>query len=193
MILREVRADYRNYYCVRFLTALRTGEVDGLPWRNIDFDRRQILIKQAVVERKIVPVKTDGSFRVVDMSEPVYEALLDQRKATGQFEYVFCNAAGNPLEHNHVTKRVWHPLLKYLDLERRRPYQTRHTTATLWLASGESPEWIARQMGHSSTEMLFKVYSRYVPNLTRKDGSAFAALLEKKMSGKHTGDNTNDQ
>ena len=32
-------------------------------------------------------------------------------------------------------------------------------------------------MGHASTEMLFKVYSRYVPNLTRNDGSAFEKLL----------------
>ncbi|MFP5483436.1 MAG: hypothetical protein ACLGGW_09195 [Gammaproteobacteria bacterium] len=45
------------------------------------------------------------------------------------------------------------------------------------LAAGESPEWIAFQMGHSSTEMLFKVYSRYVPNLTRRDGSAFERML----------------
>jgi integrase len=45
------------------------------------------------------------------------------------------------------------------------------------LASGESPEWIARQLGHSNTEMLFRVYSRYVPNLTRQDGSAFERLL----------------
>ena len=32
-------------------------------------------------------------------------------------------------------------------------------------------------MGHTTTEMLFRVYSRYVPNLTRQDGSAFERLL----------------
>ena len=52
----------------------------------------------------------------------------------------------------------------------------RHTAATLWLASGEAPEWIARQLGHTTTEMLFRVYSRYVPNLTRNDGSAMDRL-----------------
>ncbi|HOI66111.1 MAG TPA: site-specific integrase, partial [Thiomonas arsenitoxydans] len=52
----------------------------------------------------------------------------------------------------------------------------------LWLAAGENPEWIARQMGHTSTEMLFKVYSRYVPNLTRRDGSAFERLLITAMA-----------
>jgi integrase len=28
-------------------------------------------------------------------------------------------------------------------------YQTRHTAATPWLAAGEAPEWIARQLGHA--------------------------------------------
>jgi integrase len=76
-----------------------------------------------------------------------------------------------------VTKRVWYPLLRYLAFKPRRPYQSRHTAATLWLAAGENPLWIARQLGHSSTEMLFKVYGRFVPNLTRQDGSAFERLL----------------
>ena len=58
-----------------------------------------------------------------------------------------------------------------------RPYQMRHTAATLWLAAGENPEWIARQLGHTTTEMLFRVYSRYVPNLTRNDGTAFERML----------------
>ena len=59
----------------------------------------------------------------------------------------------------------------------RRPYETRHTAATLWLAAGEAPEWITRQLGHTTTKMLFQTYSRYVPNLTRQDGSAFEKIL----------------
>jgi len=81
-----------------------------------------------------------------------------------------------------VSRRVWHPLLRFLNLPRRKAYQTRHTAATLWLAAGENPEWIARQLGHSTTEMLFRVYSRYVPNLTRKDGSAFERLLAANLT-----------
>ena len=65
---------------------------------------------------------------------------------------MFCNRNGRPLEDRNVANRIWYPLLALLDLEKRKPYQTRHTAATLWLASGESPEWIARQMGHTTTE-----------------------------------------
>ena len=113
----------------------------------------------------------------------VRAALLEQRKLVPEdCKWVFAQRNGEPISLINFTNRIWHPLLRYLGLARRRPYQTRHTAATLWLAAGENPEWIARQMGHTSTEMLFKVYSRYVPNLTRKDGSAFERLLSERFA-----------
>ncbi len=57
-------------------------------------------------------------------------------------------------------------------------YQIRHTFATLMLSSGENPNWIAQMMGHVSTEMLFKRYSKFIPNVTRRDGSAFLSLWD---------------
>lgn len=182
LILENVRSDYKNFYTVRFFTGMRTGEIHGLKWKYVDFDRKQILIRESFVADRMTDTKTDGSVREIDMSEPVFDALSLQYKITQRQDFVFCNQVGKPLQVHNVTKRVWYPLLRYLELTKRRPYQARHTAATLWLASGEAPEWIAMQMGHSSTEMLFKVYSRYVPNLTRQDGSAFAALLLAKMN-----------
>ena len=177
-IIDNVRADYCNYYTVRFFTGMRTGEVDGLKWKNIDFAKREILVRETLINGETEYTKTDGSQREIPMFGQVYDALKTQYAATGHMsKYVFCNQMGQPLDHNNVTKRVWYPLLKSLGLTKRRPYQTRHTAATLFLASGENPEWVARMLGHSSTEMLFKVYSRYVPNATRMDGSAFERLL----------------
>ncbi len=181
-ILAAVRPDFRNYYTVRFFTGMRTGEIDGLQWRYIDFDRREILIRQALVDRELGATKTDGSARDILMSAPVHEALSEQHKVTGDLDFVFCNAAGNALCHRNVTKRVWYPILRHLGLRKRRPYQSRHTAATLWLASGENPEWVARQLGHTTTEMLFRRYSRFIPNLTRQDGSAFERLLDQSYS-----------
>jgi integrase len=65
----------------------------------------------------------------------------------------------------------------------------------LWLASGENPEWIARQLGHSNTEMLFTKYSKFVPNLTRQDGSAFESFLENNINenNSETKENNNEE
>lgn len=176
-IIATVREDFRPYMVVRFLTGMRTGELHGLQWRYVDFERRQILVRETVVRGEIEYTKTDGSQREIAMNQPVLEALLEQRRRTGQHRFVFCSANGTPLDNDNVTNRVWYPLLRHLGLAPRRPYQTRHTCATLWLAAGENPEWVARQLGHVDTTMLFKTYSRFIPNLTRADGSAFDALV----------------
>ena len=178
LFLNNVRSDFRNYYLVRFFTGMRTSEIDGLKWKYVDFERREILIRETLVKGHIETTKTAGSARAIQMSEPVYQALLKHKSiADKNCEYVFCNSKGAALNYSNVSSRIWYPTLKQLGIKRRRPYQTRHTAATLWLAAGETPEWIARQMGHTTTKMLFTIYSRFVPNLTHNDGSAFERLL----------------
>ena len=120
----------------------------------------------------------------IAMSQPVFDALMAQRAVTyrpGGDTFVFSNRMGEPFDVDNITNRVWYPLLRHLGLAKRRPYQTRHTFATLLLAAGENPEFVARQLGHANTMMLFKTYSRYVPNLTRRDGSAFDRLVTGAM------------
>jgi len=189
LILKTVRVDFKPYYTVRFFTGMRTGEVDGLKWKFVDFERRLILVRETIVKGEVEYTKNDGSQRDIRMSQVVYDALKEQEKSTRKSsEYVFCNSINTPLDNKNVTNRVWYPLLRHLALELRRPYQTRHTAATLWLAAGENPEWIAKQMGHTTTEMLFRVYSRFVPNLTRQDGSAFERLLLQSGASQPSGE-----
>jgi integrase len=182
-IIATVRDDYKNYFKVRFFTGMRTGEVHGLKWKHIDFERRLILVRESLVLQEEEELKTDSSIRDIHMSQIVYDALKVQWADTGDKNgYVFCNRAGQPINNTNFINRVWAPLLRFLDYAPRKAYQMRHTAATLWLASGEAPEWIARQLGHSTTEMLFRVYSRYVPNLTRNDGSAMERMLAQHMN-----------
>ena len=182
-ILATVRVDYRDYLLVRFLTGMRTGEAHGLKWRYVDFERRLIYIRETIVLGEDEYTKNDTSQRDIQMSQPVFEALKRQFDATGAIsDYVFCNREGHSLDNKNFSERVWYPLLRHLGYHARRPYQMRHTAATLWLASGEAPEWVARQLGHANTQMLFQVYSRFIPNLTRQDGSAIDRLLATRFA-----------
>jgi integrase len=182
-ILKTVRKDWHDYLQVRFLTGMRTGEVNGLKWKYVDFVRRLILIRETFVLGRVEYTKTDSSQRDVQMSQPVYEALKRQWEVSGKLgEYVFCNREGHPIDNKNFSDRVWYPLLRHLGLEERRPYQMRHTAATLWLASGENPQWISNQLGHANSQMLFTVYGRFVPNMTRQDGSAMDRLLATRFA-----------
>ena len=189
-IITVARSDYRDYFTIRFLTGVRTGEAHGLKWKYVDLENRLILIRETFVLGEDEYTKTDSSQRDIQMSQPVYEALKRQYEATGKFsEYVFCNSEGHPIDNKNFSDRVWYPLLRHLGLKARRPYQMRHTAATLWLASGESPQWISNQLGHSNSQMLFTVYGRFVPNMTRQDGSAIDRLLATRFASGNSGAN----
>ncbi|MDP5211979.1 hypothetical protein ORJ66_02845 [Pseudoalteromonas tunicata] len=44
--LSNVREDFQDYYTVRFFTAMRTTEIDGLKWQFVNLDRQEILCKK---------------------------------------------------------------------------------------------------------------------------------------------------
>ena len=183
-IRSTIRADFRDYVTVRFFTGMRTGEINGLMWKYIDFAKGLILVRETFSAGEAEEnAKTETSLRDIPMLPMVREALQRQwEERHPDSEYVFSTRDGNPVDAHNFANRIWYPLLRYLGIDKRRPYQTRHTTATLMLASGENPEWIARLMGHANTQMLFTVYSRFVPNLTRQDGLAFTGLVHRKTS-----------
>lgn len=178
LLIARIRDDYRPYITVRLLSGLRTGEADGLQWQDVDFASGTFRIDRTYSRDGDGGTKTESSRRVIPMVPQVRAAFEDQRiRSIAGCPWVFHTPQGSPIDAVNFTNRIWKPLLRNIGLKQRPPYQMRHTAATLMLASGENPEWIASVLGHSTSEMLFRIYSRFVPNLTRNDGRAFAGLV----------------
>jgi integrase len=173
-LLGHVTPHYCTYFHVAFLTGMRPNEQIALKWRNVDDVYRKIAIREGRVRKDEGLPKTKESIRDIEMSEPVYDLLLRHRgEAWLRSDYVFLNQESRPIDINTLRRRIWYPALKRAGLRARTLYQTRHTFATLMLATGENPEWIARQLGHTSTQMLFQRYAKFIPNVTHRDGAAF--------------------
>jgi integrase len=178
-VIHHAPEAFKSYLITRFFTGMRTGEIDGLMWKDVDLTNNVITVNQSLNRGEVSGLKTQGSYRMISLIDRVVNALREHKLKSGnKSSFVFTNEKGLPLNYQVVSRTMWYPTLELAGLKKRNPYQTRHTFATLLLASGESPEWIANQMGHTTTTMLFRVYSRYVPNLTRDDGSAFEAFLQ---------------
>lgn len=173
---------YRHYLVTRFFTAMRSGEINGLRWVHVDRAAGLIKVRETLVAGGLEEgAKTERSERDIPML-PLVRVAIDAQWASHDptCPWVFPTRRGFPIDAKNFNTRVWLPLLDHLGLAHRRPYQTRHTAATLMLAAGENPEWVAYVLGHTNLQLLFRVYARYVPNLTRMDGSAIADLVRQK-------------
>jgi integrase len=172
---------WRRYFTVAFFTGLRPSEQIGLRWSAIDWQAQphRVSVRCGVTRRGGTSrPKTDGSYREVPMLPPVERALSAQRAdSQRRSERVFANERGSHLDITNLRERVWKPTLRRARLRERTLYQTRHTFATLSLASGEDIGWVAKVLGHRSTEMVIRHYHKFIPNLTRRDGSVVAALI----------------
>ena len=121
LIISSVRKDFKNYYTVRFFTGMRTSEIDGLKWQYVDFERRQIHVRETLVKGHFGTTKTESSQRSIEMSHLVFSALKAQHEVSGKLsQFVFCTRDGSPLQYSNVSNRVWYPLLRNLKLKPRR-------------------------------------------------------------------------
>lgn len=162
----------RQYIWIRGLVGLRSGEANGLRWRDVHLDGGWFEVREARVDHRQVAPKNRYSERRLAMIAPVRAAFGAQHALTGQGEFVFTTKRGASVDSRNFAKRDWRRLLRDAGLSHRAPEQLRHTAATLSLAAGEAPTAVARMLGHSDVRMLLTTYARYMPGaLGEADGS----------------------
>ncbi len=155
-----------NYYEFAFGTGLRPSEQIAMRWGDIDWKRQSVRIERARVRHVIKSTKT-AQVRDIDLTDRMMEVLRRQKL------HSFMRGLDHPVFLNPVSRTPWpdvqdqrklyfHPALRALGIRSRDAYQTRHSYATLALMSGVNPAYIARQLGHATTAMLFQNYSRWI-------------------------------
>lgn len=126
--------------------------------------------------------KNQYSRRKIQLSPTMKSALLEQKAISDELgsEYLFCTTHGHLLNHANLCNRVWTPALKEAGIPYRPMIQTRHSFATTALTLGENPLWIAHIMGHRDTDMIIKVYTKFVSDTANSlDGNILSAAHEK--------------
>ena len=144
---------------------MRTSESVGLRWGSIDFRKKLAKVHEAVVQGKRKASTKTNTEREVRLNSEAMEALAVMKPYTFLAgEHIFENVRdGKPwVDVRAWNRSYWTPTLKALGIRYRRPYNTRHTCATMLLMAGARPLWVAEQMGHS-LEMLLKVYAKWIP------------------------------
>ena len=152
---------YELYY-LDLATGLRRGELLGLKWTDVDFDRRVVKVQRAISRQngKVVeaPLKTKNAYRTLPLSADAISVLMHQRRKTGSSEWVFPSPSGGPMSPDsvlHMLQRV----LKRAGLPRIRFHDLRHTCATMLCRRKISLRDIQLWLGHSTYQTTADIYT----------------------------------
>lgn len=178
---------YKTAIEVLLFTGMRRGELLGLEWHDIDFDKQTIKIQrslQYLPDKGVFKddTKNKSSNRVIKVPTTAIASLMQyrtwQRKTAlrigqpwSETDQVFVTQNLAPMHPDTLTS--WFcGFIKTTDLPQIHIHSLRHTNATLQIANGVSVTTVAGNLGHSNANTTTKVYAH-----TIKSAQAAAAEL----------------
>jgi integrase len=153
-----------NFVEFWFWSGLRTSEIFGLRWENVDLNSGSVLVTEAVVRGIHKDHTKTHVVRTVKLNSRALRAIQQQRQHTqvaGNLVFQDPRYLTPWLDERAFRRSYWTPTLKRLGIRYRRPYNMRHTYATVMLMAGMNSAFCAKQLGHS-VEMFHKTYSRWL-------------------------------
>jgi len=166
-VLANIPAPERFAFQLWAYTGLRTGELVGLRWPRVNLDANTLTVSETTTERVDKPrAKTAAGLRTIPLLPAAVEALHALRPYTQLAgDRVTVNPRGQRKDKAWDTNKlegIWKRAHRGTDIQPRTPYELRHTFASQLLSQGENPAYIAKLLGHKSTEMVTRVYGKWV-------------------------------
>lgn len=170
---------------------LRRGELLGLWWQDIDWDKKQIHIirNRVVVNGKSVvkEPKTENSIRTIDMPDQLVQKLklhqwacrANQQKlgaAYMQTDYIIVHPDGKPIYPEYLSQMLT-KLQKKADLPQCRFHDLRHLCATIMLLQGVNVKVAQERLGHKDITTTMNIYSHVLPSSAREAAEKIGSLV----------------
>jgi len=168
-----MREPCASAFALGAFSGLRTGEILGLAWEDVDLQGRTIHVHRQVQESKLVGLKDDEprTVPILDALLPVLEAHLARGAGQGQLfqpDRPGRRAGKNGTRSRFMLPRTLHNALRSALRACKLPVKmtwyeaTKHTFASHWVIGGGSMERLALILGHSSTEVTRR-YAHLLP------------------------------
>jgi integrase len=201
-ILTKAAGRWRPFMITAVFTGMRSSELRGLRWEDVDFTHKTIHVRQRADQwGQIGSPKSKAGHREIPMAPMVVNALKEWRlicpkhgatqDLPGKLWLTFPNGQGNVESHSNIISRGLEPLLVTAgcatpDDEKKQEDGTpvmhgkyglhafRHFFASWAIERGFSAKKLQALMGHSSIQMTFDTYGHLFPSV-EDDHARFAA------------------
>lgn len=195
LLLRMVAGRWRPLIVTAVFTGLRSSELRGLRWEDVDFGAKAIHVRQrADAWGEMGAPKSEAGERTIPMT-PMVATMLKEwklqcpRKGKGRqgkddpgvLDLVFPNGEGKTENHANIANRGFYALQLACDIARagsrkdekdepvlRAKYglhTLRHFFASWLIEQNFSPKKVQALLGHKSMQMTYDVYGHLFPNL----------------------------
>lgn len=190
--LEHVRDD-RLYaaFLLAATTGMRRGEVLGMRWRDVDFERSRLAVAQTMTnvgtELVTSTPKTQKGTRSVALDPTTLDALKAHRRKQAaeqlafgrdylESELVFRDPDGAPVSPNALSNAFKHRI-RLAGVPTIRLHDLRHTHATLALQAGVHAKVVSERLGHSTIAITLDTYSHAIPAMQEEAAERVAALV----------------
>lgn len=163
---------FYEMFMLDLATGLRRGEVVGLQWKNVDFEKGTLSITKQIryVKKKLViaPPKTKASERTIILPPPILEMLAEYRKTVDSI-WLF----PSPVKKEDVPRdpsacrKALARILKRAECEHVPFHAMRHTFASNAFHYGMDVKTLASTIGHESVETTLNVYAHSSEQMKR--------------------------
>ena len=161
-------------FLIALHTGMRRGEILALKWKNVDFDKQSIKVKETLAYTKELGLffkapKTATSVREVIVSDILLDLLkelkleqekLEFRMGTSYHPYdlLISTIDGKPIHPRNLVRK-FKQLIQKAELKEIAFHDLRHTNATLLMKQGVNPKIVSERLGHANVGITLDIYS----------------------------------
>ena len=169
-IIDSISESMQCFFAIGFFTGMRTGEIIGLKWEDVDWEERILKVRRSRRSGHETVPKTKCSIRDVEILDALVPYLQKHNSLYSESSvYIFETYMHNPYNTcAKISSHFWKPALERLGIDYRNLYQMRHSFASLMISSGEDILWVSNMLGHKDSSMTLQKYARYVKRTDKK-------------------------
>lgn len=161
---------------------LRPSELLGLTWGDIHWQTGEVWVQQSLDEHsgKLKATKTKRSNRRIPLASSTLESLKQAYPGNPSEPITSDKRGGHRLLRN-FTRIVFKPVVTRADCPQTRPYDMRHTMATLMLQAGVPVKVVSERLGHEDITTTLRCYCHVMPGMQSKAAETWESLIAPRL------------